>query len=433
MSLKKNIVTTVSVRILRLFTGFACTMLLARYLKPEGMGVVATFTAIPLMLSSLAELGIRQSIAYSVGQEKYNINEISRATSFLWLITSCLSMVVVLIVYYFQGMYDHGVGICLIGALFVPITLILRYANGMGLGKQWIGRINVAEGFNAIGRLTLILLFVVLLRLYVTGALLMEVVVVLLPGAMMLYWLKSDLGLKFTPKWNPNLSKSLILHGFKYALALFVMSLNYRINILILQRFVSDSEIGYFSVGIRLAELIWLIPASVGMVIFSHSTASADPHEFSLKTIQVLKINLYLCSIGAIVFGVLCPFFIGFLFGKEYLPSVPIIRMMLPGIVAMVIFKILNADLAGKGKPLFALKAFIFALIINVILNLILVPYYGAFGSAVASTISYCFGAVLYIIQYSIVVGLDVKDIVWNPKADFGLLKILVKMSQKKI
>lgn len=39
-----------------------------------------------------------------------------------------------------------------------------------------------------------------------------------------------------------------------------------------------------------------------------------------------------------------------------------------------LVFHVLTANLAGKGKPLIALKCFMFALIINVIFNYMLVP-----------------------------------------------------------
>lgn len=409
MSLKRDILNTVVIRILRLFVGFGGTMVLARWLKPEGMGRLAVFLAFPLMLSGLAEMGIRQSIAYYVGKEKYGIEEIGNAVSTIWVATSAISFGIVLGVYYFQGLFEYGRQQCFLGALIVPASLILRYCNGIAMGKQSIGSINVSEACNSILRIVLIVILVAVFNLAVFGALLMNVFSILLAGLLMLYWIRKNWQLNLRLSFDGKLLASLMIHGIKYALALFVITMNYRINILILQRYVDDVEIGYFSVGVRLAELIWLIPASVGMVIFSHSTGSRDPKQFSLKVVQMMRLHFLLCGLGAVVLAVICPYFIGIVFGKEYLAAVPAIRWMLPGIVAMVIFKVLNADLAGRGRPLLALKAFIFALLINVVLNFVLVPEKGVIGSAVAVTVSYMIGAVTLLCLYSKEIGVDVK------------------------
>ncbi len=400
MSIKRDILTTTSVRIFRVILGFAASIFLARYLRPEGMGLLASFVAVPFTLASLSELGVRQSIAYYVGQKKVKVEDLSGVIVTLWLFTSIASFVITLIIYYFQGLTNYGIVFCVFAAGIVPVSMINKYADGIALGNKWVRRINIGEGFYTISRLLLVLILVVLFKLSVMGALGMEALSLLVPGVLMLYWLRKDCQIRFSPTFNYHLISSLLRQGIKYAIALFVISLNYRINILILQHYVDNTQIGYFSIGVRLAELLWIIPSAVGMVVFSHSAASIDSRSFSLKSIRIMKYNLLLCSVGAVIIAIICPFFVRIVFGQEYLPSVPIIRLMLPGIVAMVVFKVLNADLAGRGKPLFALNAFFCALVINILLNVVLVPDYGAKGSAIASTASYVLGSLLFLYLY---------------------------------
>jgi len=57
-----------------------------------------------------------------------------------------------------------------------------------------------------------------------------------------------------------------------------------------------------------------------------------------------------------------------------------------------LVFQVLNANLAGKGKPLIALWVFVVALLVNISLNILLVPSKGVIGAALASTVSYCTG-----------------------------------------
>jgi len=89
-------------------------------------------------------------------------------------------------------------------------------------------------------------------------------------------------------------------------------------------------------------------------------------------------------------------------------------------------------DLAGKGKPWVAMQAMVPALIINIILNFIFIPKYGASGAALSSTISYALAGLLFLWFYSIAVKVPIKDILIYKKADFDPVKSLVLKLMKK-
>jgi O-antigen/teichoic acid export membrane protein len=89
-------------------------------------------------------------------------------------------------------------------------------------------------------------------------------------------------------------------------------------------------------------------------------------------------------------------------------------------------------DLAGKGKPWIALKAMIPALIINIILNIILIPEKGANGAAIASTISYSIAAILFTFFYSKTSKVSIKQIFTYKKNYFKLfMSVFNKLMNK--
>lgn len=423
MSLKKNIITTILVRVGRLFVGFAGIMIMARWLKPEGMGILATFLAVPMMLVSLGELGVRQSIAFHVGQKKFTLQEIAGAVTLIWFFSSILSIILVLVVFYYQGLFKYGVGVCLVGSGLIAAHLLTRYANGIALGKQWIGRINLAEACNVLARFALIVILVVNFNLHVSGALWMEMIAIMMPGMLMIFWLSKYLHLSFKPCVCYALLSSLFTHGFKFAIVLFVASLNYKVNILILQRFVSHGEIGQFSLGMKMAELIWLIPGAVGLVVFSHSTSVVNSSGLVAKTAQIMRLTLLICGFFAVCVGVFCKPFIGVVFGSEYLPSVPVIRLMLPGCVAAIVLKVLNANLAGRGYPLAGIYVYLQVLVMNVGCNLLLVPGHGTIGSAAASSASYILGAIAFMWVYARMSDISLIGLICQPASDWLALK----------
>jgi len=317
MSLKRDILTTGFVKVFRrIVLGFASTLILTRWLGPEGLGVYTVFMVVPMILQSLGELVIRQSAAYMTGKRLADERRIAGALASLWLVSSALSIFLVLLAYHLQGMQKHGLPLILIGMSLVPAGLITRYANGIALGKRWLSRMNIGETVQVVARVGLLIALLIGLHAGVSGALVVELLAALVPGLLMLYWLRRDTGLTFTPLWDRALVYSLLAHGLKFAIALFVLTLNYRASILILQRFVSHSDVGHFSLGVKIAELIWMIPAAVGLVTFSHSTAAPDPKRFAQTTVQIMRLTLLVCVVCALGIGIFCEPFVELLFGS---------------------------------------------------------------------------------------------------------------------
>lgn len=88
----------------------------------------------------------------------------------------------------------------------------------------------------------------------------------------------------------------------------------------------------------------------------------------------------------------------------------------------MSLFKMLNMDMAGKGKPGISIAVFLPAVIINIVLNIILIPDYGGRGAAIASTISYSIGSLLFVLIYARINQLSLSDIFIYKKDDFNFI-----------
>ena len=84
---------------------------------------------------------------------------------------------------------------------------------------------------------------------------------------------------------------------------------------------------------------------------------------------------------------------IPFLYGEKFRESVEALLILVPGIIAMTVYMILHSDLTGRGRAKITVYIFGMALILNIVLNLFLIPRYGINGAAFSSTISYSLGA----------------------------------------
>ena len=88
-------------------------------------------------------------------------------------------------------------------------------------------------------------------------------------------------------------------------------------------------------------------------------------------------------------------------------------------------------DLAGRGKPWISMKAMLPALLLNIVLNLVLIPQYGANGASISSTISYTIAGLLFLFFYSKEVQIPIDQILSFKKSDFDpLINILNKIKK---
>ncbi|MBW7476729.1 oligosaccharide flippase family protein [Paenibacillus oenotherae] len=393
-----QIFSTFLTRIILLLGGFIASVLTARILGPEGKGILTAVFVIPTLVVTLADLGIRQASAYYIGKKEHSTEDVASTLYLLWLVTSCLSLLIVGLIYWLQFGDKYGWAIFIIVMLTIPLNLAVQYTKGIMQGKTRIGSINTSELIKVGLNIAFMVLLVLVFRMNVIGAALTQLLLALFAWAYSMRVVRKDTAVRL--KYVPGLPMLLIRKGIAYAVALFVLQLNYRIAVVFLEHYTTASEVGIFSVGTNLAELIWQVPAAVGMVIFARSANSKTDAEAVQRSVAFLKYLMPLLLAGGVVFWLVCPWMVSLLYGAEFASSALIIRYLLPGILMMVIFKVLNADMAGRGFPLYALWVATAPLVLNVVLNFLLIPQYGGSGAAAASSISYTLSGILYLIVY---------------------------------
>ena len=220
--------------------------------------------------------------------------------------------------------------------------------------------------------------------------------------------------------------KKLFLLGILFSASFFIIMLNFRVDVILLQRMTDLSEVGLYSLAVQIAEQLWQIPLAISIIIFSRTASSDDPALMTAKTLSLTRASLVLAVILSIFIVVIAPWIIPPVFGDDFTRSVLLLQVILPGIIIMVMFRILSGQLAGMGKPQLSIYVFGPALILNILLNLWLIPGYGALGAAIATNISYAFGAIGYWIIFARQTGCGYLEIVHFQKDDITAVKGII-------
>ena len=416
-----NVAVTVS--------SFLIGIILSRILGAAGYGRYSSIIVVPMIVIGLTQLGIRRSTMYHLGAGKDSDDNIVSATFILLLLTSLLTIIISGFVFMFSESKTDLVNLTIV-MLTIPFVLCNVFAGGIFLGKLEILRANILNSGPTLVNLVFVIILVWILRLSVTGAFLALLFGNIVMSGFVFYIIRKSFHL--TWKYHEKIMKSMVRLGAVFSLSIFIMQLNYRIDILLLKRLSTLEQIGLYSLATHIAEQLWHVPYAIEAIVLTRSAGTADDQVANRKVASIMRISFLVSILLCMIIYLLAPSLIPLIFGSGFRGSVPMVRGILPGILMLVVFRILNSRLAGMGKPQVAIYTFIPALILNLILNFIWIPRYGAMGSVWATNASYTFGCIIFLFAYSWKVRMPVIEIFRYQRSDFDFFNIIKNRFRRK-
>lgn len=410
---------------------FVTSVITARYLGPAGKGLLSSIIFIPTLIITFGELGVRQSIVFHLGRKIFPDKELISTAYVLITFLAIPIIIIAFVIYntYYKGFFSLSSQVLAI--LVVPITLWTKVTSGVLLGQGRISVFNRISWLPAVINLLGVLVLVVWTHMGINGALL---------SSAFASFLICVYGFRLTTA-NNNFSFSyvdfkiavrLLSKGFLFALSLFVVQLNYKLDIIILKKLVDISEIGIYSLGVNLAEILWQIPTAMGIVILSRTATKSEDKNQKYKVAQALRVSTVIMIVISLIMVIITPYIIPLMYGDAYLGSVSVTRTLLLGVIVFTFYKILNSRLAGLGKPLITIMLFIPCLILKIACNFILVPKMGIDGAAWSSNISYMLGGILVVLAFSKIDNISLKEIFHFTRKDWSFLSdFLYKLKAK--
>lgn len=408
-------------KVLVLASGLLASVVIARALGPTGLGTYTAVFAVVTLVLTLADLGIRQATTYLMGGRTYDDETIIGNVLALLLIASVLATTIVAFVFWVGPARSHGAAVLVPALASIPLLLTIAFTKGAALAKGWIRRVNLADVWQKAGFLVALVLLLLVFDAGVPGATLAHAIGAGIAAVMSLFWLRQVGPLR--PRFDRPVVARLLHLGIVYAVVLFALNLNYRIDIVLIEALLGPREVGYYAVGVRFAELVWQVPAALGVVLFSASARASSSHEAIERAVAVLRTTLPLVVAACIAIAVVAPWLIPGVFGVSFEASTASTRLLMPGVATAVVFKLLYADVAGRGQPAAGLWVFLPMAAANVVLNLMLIPTFGIEGAALATSITYVLGALAFAAQYGRREGVSFRDLFVPRRSDLSVFR----------
>ncbi|NTV84121.1 MAG: oligosaccharide flippase family protein [Bacteroidales bacterium] len=424
-SFLKDLTGVFSSNIFIILAGLLVSVILTRKLGPGGFGIYSAILVIPLLVVSFAQLGIRGSSIYHVGKKQFSPRDIVAGILLILVMTSVLGIIITGAGFLFLDDENYSRLYIVLVLLMIPFRLAMAYFGGIFIGNEQIGKSNFMNWFSEVIHLIAVIAFVWLLEWQIAGALLALLISHVLIAGWALFNLHKEF--KLHMRFQPQVIRSLLSMGFLFALSFVVIQLNFRIDILLLRELSSLEEVGYYSLGVSIAEKLWQLPFAIGIVLMSRTANATDQEAINKTTAKLVRVSFVAGLLASVAMIAVSPWVVPAIWGEQFRPSILVIQSILPGILFISVFRVLSSRLSGIGKPQVSIYVFLPALVINVLLNLLWIPDYGAFGAVLATNVSYTLGTLAYIFVYSRIVKMPVLKIFAFQKSDFEFLKEMRK------
>jgi O-antigen/teichoic acid export membrane protein len=373
-------------------SGFICAtitgIIIARVLGPSNKGIIAVALLYPTLFFTIFNLSFGIGIMHHMGKREYKERDFAGSAIFMLITLSFLSSTVFFItVGPFRETLYKGIELryLLIVGCSIPFYLMLYCFSSILQGRMDIKRYNIANQLPTFSNFFFILVFLFLWRLTVLEAVIAALSGIIFGGIFaFVRAVKGAGGISF----NRALTNRLIKDGAKIhigAIATFIFT---QANVFILNYYAASSEVGFYSVAYSIANILFFFSMSLEIGLYpkvAHATMEEAVELVQVATRQILLIT----SAAAVVMAIFSKSIVLIYGGRDFLPSTGPLLLLLPGVIIFTIPKMLSTLWVRKAwfVPLTIIASG--TAIVSLILNLLLIPEFGAKGAALATILTY--------------------------------------------
>lgn len=372
-------------KIIQMAFSLVVGMLTARYLGPSNYGLINYAGAYTGFFASICTLGINNVLVKEFIDNPVQDGIIIGTTLTLRALSSLLSAIIIIIISFFVDAGETTtilvVGLASIGMIFhISETFNFWFQSRLESKVTAIATL-VAYIVSALYKISLLVR-----GKPVTYFALVSSIDYFCLGIIQYYQYRKRNGSKlgFSLAYGKllfNKSKHFIMSGL-------MISIYGQTDKLMLKQLMGDSEVGYYATAVSLSG-IWCFILSAIIHSMYPSIMEADKSKddglFRKRNIQLYAIVFYLSLSVSAIFTIFASFIIGILYGDSYLSATAPLRIVTWYTAFSYLGVARNAWVVAKEQQKHLFKIYAASALANVLLNIALIPIWGASGAAVAS------------------------------------------------
>lgn len=201
---------------------------------------------------------------------------------------------------------------------------------------------------------------------------------------------------------------------------------NYRIDQWILVAIKGVATLGIYAVAVNVSEILLYIPSAASTALTP--TLTGEDRDVQREALLRAMRSVTLVTLVAVLCAaVLAPPLIPLVFGAAFSASVVPFLLLLPGAFGWTAVSLTSAALVARNAPGRSSIGISVSLITGVVLDLLLMPPFGASGAAAASSAAFIAGGVAGLITYRRIEPFPLSRLT-PARADLAFLRRLVPL-----
>lgn len=383
-----NSMWQVSEKIITMLLSIIVTSIIARYLGTEKYGMANYIISIVMLFTAFSTLGMESITINDIVSKKYKTDNIIGTSFVIRLIGGIVLIIISQITIYILTGGDYlsqilGIimGTCMMFKAFEVIEYYLQ-------AEMKLKNVAIIRFITAI-IVAISKLIVVYFDFGIIGFVSTYLLDAVVAGFLFyIYYKIKKVGIF---KFDKTYAKDLLKKCWYIAVAGLLATIYMRIDQVMLGNMLeSKSENGIYSAAIRIAEMWYFIPlaiiASFQPVIISYKT----DNDFENYNKNMQKLYDIIAIVG-FTFGILISMFgwiaIKILYGDEYIKSADILLISAWSGLFATLGSARSVWLVAENKQKYTLVYTAIGCVLNIILNMLLIPQIGSVGAAIATLV----------------------------------------------
>jgi O-antigen/teichoic acid export membrane protein len=197
--------------------------------------------------------------------------------------------------------------------------------------------------------------------------------------------------------FNLKIIKKLVIISIPLILISFSEFITLKIDQIILGIIRNEKEVGYYSAAVNIIMAYSLITLAVTQVFFPNYIQKLIKSANEARKFFFLIVNIFLVfSLAMVLLTYLfSDFIIITIYGKEFIPASKAVVILSFSLFFITVNRLTSTAINSHGKYIYTLKITLTGTLINLILNILLIPKYGIMGASIVTIISEAIVAVL--------------------------------------
>lgn len=361
----------------------------ARYLGPGNYGLLNYAISFVALFSAFATLGLDGIVVRNLVQDSEKRDELLGTAFALKAIGAFLLLGILAVI---AGLTKNDtltnllIFIIAFATVFQSFTVIAFYFQSKVLSKYTVSARLAALFFSATAKFLLIYLGAGIL--YFAAVILIESII--LAVGLIAVYAKQKLNI-FKWKIRLSLAKSLLADSWPLILSGVAISIYMRIDQVMIKWFINPDAVGNYAVAVKLSEAWYFIPMVITTSVFpAIINAKKNNEKLYLVRLQRLYCLMTWLAIGiALPITFLAHDIIRLLFGVQYVDAAGVLRIYIWSGVFSFLGVASGKYLIAENYTKISFLIRLIGMVINIFLNVIMIPMYGTNGAAYATLISY--------------------------------------------